>query len=206
MAIALDNLIENALVYAPRGTTVTISWSPDGTVAVLDEGPGIPPGEENRSSNASAEGGATGRVRVWDSAIVETLARRWGGTASIRNRETAAPAQRCGCPWTGRPATWRRSVDAHGSPRTARPRARGCRRLRRPPHHAGHDLASSRPAPAAGTARSAGGDDHSTHDDRQDRTEGTTTEDRSTQTDDNSGSGSSGKGRGRGRGGGGDDD
>ena len=40
VSIALDNLIENALVYAPPGTTVTISWSPDGSVAVLDEGPG----------------------------------------------------------------------------------------------------------------------------------------------------------------------
>ncbi len=40
VAIALDNLIENALVYAPAGTTVTVTWDEQGRLAVLDEGPG----------------------------------------------------------------------------------------------------------------------------------------------------------------------
>ena len=108
VAIALDNLIENALVYAPPGTTVTISWSPDGAVAVLDEGPGIPPGEESRSSSASAAGGATGRARVSGS----RSSRRSPGAGEAPRRSgtarPAAPARRCGCPSTGRPATWSR--------------------------------------------------------------------------------------------------
>ena len=44
VAIVLDNLIENALVYAPGGTRVTITWSDDGRLAVLDEGPGVAAG------------------------------------------------------------------------------------------------------------------------------------------------------------------
>ena len=44
VAIALDNLIENALVYAPAGTTVTVTWDEQGRLAVLDEGPGVPAG------------------------------------------------------------------------------------------------------------------------------------------------------------------
>ena len=88
VAIALDNLIENALVYAQPGTTVTISWSPDGSVAVLDEGPGIPPGEERQVFERFRRGQSDRPGTGLGLAIVETLARRWGGTASIRNRET----------------------------------------------------------------------------------------------------------------------
>src|SRR5687768_6292897 len=48
VAIVLDNLIENALVYSPAGTRVVLRWSPDGRLALLDEGPGVEPGEEWR--------------------------------------------------------------------------------------------------------------------------------------------------------------
>ena len=49
LAIILDNLIENALHYSPEGSSVTIEFGRDGTeayLAVLDDGPGIAPGEE----------------------------------------------------------------------------------------------------------------------------------------------------------------
>ena len=88
IAIALDNLIENALVYSPPGTTVTISWSPDGRLGVLDEGPGIPPGEEKQVFERFRRGRSDRPGTGLGLAIVETLARRWGGSASIRNRET----------------------------------------------------------------------------------------------------------------------
>ena len=87
VSIALDNLIENALVYAPPGTTVTIIWSSDGSVAVLDEGPGITPGEERQVFERFRRGRSDRPGTGLGLAIVETLARRWGGTASIRNRE-----------------------------------------------------------------------------------------------------------------------
>ena len=56
LAVILDNLIENALVYAPAGTRVTLTWSEDGRLVVLDEGPGITPGEEREALRALPSG------------------------------------------------------------------------------------------------------------------------------------------------------
>ena len=91
LAIVLDNLIENALVYTPAGGTVTLECGRsenDVYTAVLDEGAGLDPGEEERVFARFARGG---RARDTSGtglglAIVETLARRWGGSASISNR------------------------------------------------------------------------------------------------------------------------
>jgi signal transduction histidine kinase len=87
VAIALDNLIENALVYAPAGTTVTVTWDEQGRLAVLDEGPGVTPGEERRLFERFRRGRTDRPGTGLGLAIVETLARRWGGSASIRSRE-----------------------------------------------------------------------------------------------------------------------
>ena len=91
VAIVLDNLIENALRYSPPGTEVTVRWRLEGDRAVLsveDEGPGLAAGEEahvfERFARGSAAHGASGSGLGLP--IVATLARRWGGTASIRNR------------------------------------------------------------------------------------------------------------------------
>ena len=91
LAIVLDNLIENALKYSPGAGTVTVECGRVGSdvyIAVLDEGPGLKPGEEEHvferfargSSGSSTPGTGLGL------AIVATLARRWGGTARIMNR------------------------------------------------------------------------------------------------------------------------
>jgi signal transduction histidine kinase len=88
VAIVLDNLIENALVYAPTGTRVAISWRADGRLAVLDEGPGVAPGEERQVFERFRRGRSDRPGTGLGLAIVETLARRWGGSASIRTRET----------------------------------------------------------------------------------------------------------------------
>lgn len=47
---ALSNLVENALIHTPRGSTATIRVSDDGQpiLAVEDNGPGVPHGEEKR--------------------------------------------------------------------------------------------------------------------------------------------------------------
>jgi two-component system, OmpR family, sensor kinase len=88
VAVALDNLIENALLYSPPGTTVTVeARTADGvvSVAVTDEGPGLAPGEEERVFERFARGSA-GRDAPGTGlglAIVRTLARRWGGEARI---------------------------------------------------------------------------------------------------------------------------
>jgi signal transduction histidine kinase len=89
LAILLDNLIENALRYSP--TRVELDWGRDGDeawLAVLDEGPGLAPGEETGVFDRFARGTA-GRERPGTGlglAIVQTLAHRWRGSASLSNR------------------------------------------------------------------------------------------------------------------------
>jgi signal transduction histidine kinase len=92
VAIVLDNLLENALAYSPPGSEIRIDWGSDAEearVAVLDEGPGLEPGEEERVFERFARG-STGTSRPHGTglglAIVAALARRWGGTATLRNR------------------------------------------------------------------------------------------------------------------------
>lgn len=87
VAILLDNLIENALRYSPA--RVTVDWGRDdgeAWLAVVDEGPGLAPGAEERLferfARDTGDGGGTGLGL----AIVETLAHRWSGTATIANR------------------------------------------------------------------------------------------------------------------------
>ena len=86
VAIILDNLLENALVYSPAGTVVTIAWDDGGRLSVADEGPGVRLGNERlvfeRFHRDRPDQPGTGLGL----AIVDALARRWGGSASIRNR------------------------------------------------------------------------------------------------------------------------
>jgi len=88
IAIVLDNLLENALVYSAPGTTVTLAWTADGRLTVADEGPGVRSGEERRLFERFQRGRSDHPGTGLGLAIVETLARRWGGSASIRNRAT----------------------------------------------------------------------------------------------------------------------
>ena len=93
VAITLDNLIENALVYAPTGTTVTVTWDPNGRLAVLDEGPGVAPGEERRVFERFRRGRTDRPGTGLGLAIVEALARRWGGSATIGMRDDRTGAR-----------------------------------------------------------------------------------------------------------------
>jgi len=92
LAIVFDNLLENAIEYAPPDTRIDVESRAAGSEAVVtvaDRGPGLPPGEQERvferfyrGSAAAAHGAGTGLGL----AIVRTLAERWGGTAEISNR------------------------------------------------------------------------------------------------------------------------
>jgi signal transduction histidine kinase len=86
VAIMLDNLVENALVYSPAGTRVTLGWNAGGRIFVADEGAGVRPGDERQLFERFHRGRSEQPGTGLGLAIVETLARRWGGRASIRNR------------------------------------------------------------------------------------------------------------------------
>jgi signal transduction histidine kinase len=85
---ALDALIENALRYAPEGSTVTLRASGE-AIEVLDEGPGLAPDEDeavfarfHRGSAGRRTPGGTGLGLT----IARLLARRWAGEVTLANR------------------------------------------------------------------------------------------------------------------------
>jgi signal transduction histidine kinase len=91
VAIVLDNLVENALAYSPAGAEVTVEWGVrEGRawLAVLDRGPGLGGDDAERLFERFARGsaGLTAPGTGLGLAIVRTLARRWGGDATIADR------------------------------------------------------------------------------------------------------------------------
>lgn len=86
---ALDSLIENAITYSPAGSAVVLEAAP-GRLAVLDEGPGLAPGEEEAVFERFSRGSA-GRKGTKGTglglAIARELTRQWGGDVRLRNRE-----------------------------------------------------------------------------------------------------------------------
>jgi len=85
-----SNLVENALRYSPRNSTVTIDLMEDGAsirAAVEDEGPGLPPGSTPASvfallSKGKEGGGKAGLGLYFCRITVE----RWGGTIGCEAR------------------------------------------------------------------------------------------------------------------------
>jgi signal transduction histidine kinase len=90
VAIVLDNLIENALHYSEGA--VSVDWGAENGeawLAVVDEGPGLAPGEEAQLFERFARGTAGSKESGTGLglAIVQTLAHRWRGEAHLVNRE-----------------------------------------------------------------------------------------------------------------------
>jgi signal transduction histidine kinase len=92
VATILDSLVENAFAYSEPGTPIELELGEDerfAYLAVLDRGPGLEPGEEEavfdrfRRGSAGAGGPAGTGLGL---AIARTLAARWGGEVTIRNR------------------------------------------------------------------------------------------------------------------------
>jgi signal transduction histidine kinase len=86
---ALDALVENAVMYSPRGRHVAVIWRP-GKIEVEDAGPGLLAGEEEsvferfHRGQAGSDGPAGTGLGL---SIARELARRWGGDATIENRD-----------------------------------------------------------------------------------------------------------------------
>lgn len=93
VATILDSLVENSLRYSPPGTRVELEWGADAAgvfVAVVDEGHGLTPGEEEEVFERFRRGSASRGGRSGTGlglAIARALAERWGGTVTIANRD-----------------------------------------------------------------------------------------------------------------------
>jgi len=87
IVLALTNLVENALNYAPHGSAVEIILETPARILVRDSGPGIPPQDIarllqpfQRGATAAAGGAGLGL------AIVSRIAAAHGGTIQAKNR------------------------------------------------------------------------------------------------------------------------
>ncbi|MGH2936908.1 MAG: ATP-binding protein [Solirubrobacterales bacterium] len=86
---ALDAVVENALLYSPAGSTVTIGHGPD-SIEVLDRGPGLASGEEEAVFERFRRGSAGRRGPSGTGlglAIARELTRQWGGDVRLEPRE-----------------------------------------------------------------------------------------------------------------------
>ena len=91
VGIILDNLLENAIRYSGPGSTIAVEVGRDeGTafLAVVDQGPGLAPGEEQAALGRFYRGSAGSRSpgTGLGLAIVNVLAQRWRGSVELANR------------------------------------------------------------------------------------------------------------------------
>ncbi len=95
LVLAVTNLVENALAYAPSGTVVEVVVDRAGRITVLDEGPGVPTEQRariferfNRGPHAKEGGAGLGLAIVAEVAVahhgsVHVEARPGGGSAFV---------------------------------------------------------------------------------------------------------------------------
>lgn len=95
---AVENLVVNAIRFAPRGTGVRVTLSDARSalrVSVSDEGEGVPEGERDAIFEPFRRGGgASGRGAGLGLAIVRDVARRHGGDAWVEATDPAGASFR----------------------------------------------------------------------------------------------------------------
>ena len=173
IATSLDNLIENALEYAPEGSTVTITG---GVTATRPSSPSRRRPRESRprmprrpsSASSAALRGPSARRHRARSGDRGALTARWGGSASLRPRAEGGTRAEIRLPVAGdengrryRPLTFAAvpcggDADSHDHARagSGRPARRSRRRTRREPIASGRSrpVWMRCPQPAAGAA------------------------------------------------------
>jgi two-component system, OmpR family, sensor histidine kinase TctE len=84
---AIRNLVENAVVHSPARSEVVVAADPDGSVRVVDQGPGIPESDRKqiferfwRGKGLDSKGAGLGL------AIVAEIMRLHGGTVDVDSR------------------------------------------------------------------------------------------------------------------------
>ena len=90
---AVRNLIENAIRHAPTGGSIEVEVLADGTVRVLDDGPGVPEAERERIFRRFWRRDRTkAESRGLGLAIVARVAESHDGSIAVANRPTGGAA------------------------------------------------------------------------------------------------------------------
>jgi signal transduction histidine kinase len=93
LAVALRNLIDNALKYSPGRDAVWVTWRREGNHAIIDvrdEGAGIPPGERHTIFQKFVRGSAAAATHAGGSgvglAMVRHIAEAHGATVEVESK------------------------------------------------------------------------------------------------------------------------
>ncbi|HDZ74930.1 MAG TPA: two-component sensor histidine kinase [Aurantimonas coralicida] len=87
LALAVRNLVENAVNHSPQGGAVVLRWSPENAIVVEDEGAGMPPGEIERATDRFFRGANRSPVGSGlGLSIAKLCAEKLGGELELTNR------------------------------------------------------------------------------------------------------------------------
>ena len=92
IALAVRNLIENALKHTPRGTAIEVVLSRPAMISINDRGPGIPAADHDRLFRRFQRGTTTAPGTGLGLSIVREILRQHGGSVAIGSRPDGGSA------------------------------------------------------------------------------------------------------------------